>query len=180
MEPHGQSPWHSIEIPSYACLREAASAKAAKASEGYPPVAKSTEALNFGHGNHLNYRLTHSSTGRTRGLLRRWINNQSGYVSISFTLNLSLVSTVFRSLEKMSMIFEKGICAQVIFKTGRIPEGIYGLIRILLRFESIVFSVEWVGERSLPACIATHDGKGLDCPFGRIEYGDRACRKPLN
>jgi hypothetical protein len=34
MEPHGQSPWYLHEIPSYA-----------KASEGYPPVAKSAEAL---------------------------------------------------------------------------------------------------------------------------------------
>jgi len=34
MEPHGQSPWYFHEIPSYA-----------KASEGYPPVAKSAEAL---------------------------------------------------------------------------------------------------------------------------------------
>jgi len=33
MEPHGQSPWYLIEIPSYA-----------EASEGYPPVAKSAEA----------------------------------------------------------------------------------------------------------------------------------------
>jgi hypothetical protein len=33
MEPHGQSPWYLHEIPSYA-----------KASEGYPPVAKSAEA----------------------------------------------------------------------------------------------------------------------------------------
>jgi len=31
---HGQSPWYLHEIPSYA-----------KASEGYPPVAKSAEAL---------------------------------------------------------------------------------------------------------------------------------------
>jgi hypothetical protein len=34
MEPHGQSPWYLHELPSYA-----------KASEGYPPVAKSAEAL---------------------------------------------------------------------------------------------------------------------------------------
>ncbi len=42
MEPHGQARGTSSEIPS-----------AAKASEGCPPVAKSTEALSFGHGNHL-------------------------------------------------------------------------------------------------------------------------------
>jgi hypothetical protein len=33
MEPHGQSPWYLHRIPSYA-----------KASEGYPPSAKSAEA----------------------------------------------------------------------------------------------------------------------------------------
>jgi hypothetical protein len=33
MEPHGQSPWYLHYIPSYA-----------KASEGYPPIAKSAEA----------------------------------------------------------------------------------------------------------------------------------------
>jgi hypothetical protein len=33
MEPHGQSPWYLHYIPSYA-----------KASEGYPPTAKSAEA----------------------------------------------------------------------------------------------------------------------------------------
>jgi len=33
MEPHGRSPWYLHEIPSYA-----------KASEGYPPAAKSAEA----------------------------------------------------------------------------------------------------------------------------------------
>jgi hypothetical protein len=33
MEPHGQSPWYLHKIPSYA-----------KASEGYPPSAKSAEA----------------------------------------------------------------------------------------------------------------------------------------
>jgi hypothetical protein len=41
MEPHWQSPT-SIEIPSYA-----------KASEGYPPVVKSTEASSFEHTNNL-------------------------------------------------------------------------------------------------------------------------------
>ena len=34
MEPHGQSPWYLNKIPSYA-----------KASEGYPPSAKSAEAI---------------------------------------------------------------------------------------------------------------------------------------
>jgi hypothetical protein len=34
MEPHGQSPWYLHEIPSYACLRVAASAKAGQGSGG--------------------------------------------------------------------------------------------------------------------------------------------------
>ncbi len=37
MEPHGQSPWYLHHIPSYA-----------KASEGYPPTAKSAEAAMLG------------------------------------------------------------------------------------------------------------------------------------
>jgi len=37
MEPHGQSPWYLHYIPSYA-----------KASEGYPPTAKSAEAAMLG------------------------------------------------------------------------------------------------------------------------------------
>ena len=40
VEPHGQSPWYLYEIPSYA-----------KASEGYPPVAKSAGASMFRHMN---------------------------------------------------------------------------------------------------------------------------------
>ncbi|MGZ3525398.1 MAG: hypothetical protein ACXU9L_11455, partial [Thermodesulfobacteriota bacterium] len=40
--PTGKARGTSIEIPSYA-----------KASEGYPPVAKSTEASSFKHMNHL-------------------------------------------------------------------------------------------------------------------------------
>ena len=42
MEPHGQSPSSLHEIPSYA-----------KASEGYPPVAKSAKASMLGQMNHL-------------------------------------------------------------------------------------------------------------------------------
>ena len=34
MEPHGQSPWYLFDIPSYACLREAASAKAGQGFGG--------------------------------------------------------------------------------------------------------------------------------------------------
>jgi hypothetical protein len=40
MEPHGQSLWYLHEIPSYA-----------KASEGYPPVAKSAGASILRHMN---------------------------------------------------------------------------------------------------------------------------------
>ena len=42
MEPCGQSPWYLFGIPSYA-----------KASEGYPPVAKSAEASIFQRTNDL-------------------------------------------------------------------------------------------------------------------------------
>ena len=61
MEPHRQSPSYLYEIPSYA-----------KASEGYPPVAKSAGASIFRPMN-IKRRVTHSSTGKTRGLLRRRI-----------------------------------------------------------------------------------------------------------
>ena len=40
MEPHGPRPWYLHEIPF-----------SAKASEGYPPVAKSAEALILPHMN---------------------------------------------------------------------------------------------------------------------------------
>jgi len=40
MKPHGLCPWYFHEIPSYA-----------KASEGYPPAAKSAKALILGHMN---------------------------------------------------------------------------------------------------------------------------------
>ena len=86
MKPHGRSPWYLFDIPSYACLREAPPAKAlcggqalrqrqAKASEGYPPAAESTEASVFWPMN-SERSLTHSSAGKTRGLLRRWIKLQ--------------------------------------------------------------------------------------------------------
>ena len=61
MEPHGQGPWYLHEIPS-----------CAKASEGYPLVAKSAGASSFWHKND-SATLTHSFTGRARGLLRRRI-----------------------------------------------------------------------------------------------------------
>jgi len=47
-----------------------------KASEGYPPVAKSAEAVIPGSGL-APTPLTHSSTGRARGLLRRRIKIQN-------------------------------------------------------------------------------------------------------
>ena len=50
-----------MKIPSYA-----------KASEGYPPVAKSAEATSF-NTFRVETGVTHSSTGRTRGFLRRRI-----------------------------------------------------------------------------------------------------------
>ena len=61
--PTGKARGTSIEIPSYA-----------KASEGYPPVAKSTEASSFGHMNNLATSY-YSSMGKVRGLLRRWITS---------------------------------------------------------------------------------------------------------
>jgi hypothetical protein len=61
MELHGQGPWYLHEIPS-----------CAKASEGYPLVAKSAGASSFWHKND-SATLTHSFTGRARGLLRRRI-----------------------------------------------------------------------------------------------------------
>jgi len=50
-----------MKIPSYA-----------KASEGYPPLAKSAEATSF-NTSIVEAQVTHSSTGRARGLLRRRI-----------------------------------------------------------------------------------------------------------
>jgi hypothetical protein len=61
MEPHGQGPWYLHEIP--AC---------AKASEGYPLVAKSAGASSFWHKND-SATLMHSFTRRARGFLRRRI-----------------------------------------------------------------------------------------------------------
>jgi len=51
------------KIPSYA-----------EASEGYPPPAKSAEATSF-DTSRVEAQVTHSSTGRARGLLRRRINS---------------------------------------------------------------------------------------------------------
>jgi hypothetical protein len=45
MEPHGQSPWYLHEIPSYAKALACQRTCSASRSEGYPPVAKSAEAL---------------------------------------------------------------------------------------------------------------------------------------
>jgi hypothetical protein len=61
MEPHGQSPWYLHKIPSYA-----------KASEGYPPSAKSAKAaiLQLMNNSGTVYAFTH---GKARGLLRRRI-----------------------------------------------------------------------------------------------------------
>ena len=62
MEPHGQSPWYLHKIPSYA-----------KASEGYPPSAKSAEAAILQLMNIILAQFTLSSTGKARGRLRRRI-----------------------------------------------------------------------------------------------------------
>ena len=45
MEPTGQARGTSTRIPSYAPGAEALRGAGAKASEGYPPVAKSAEAV---------------------------------------------------------------------------------------------------------------------------------------
>ena len=58
MEPHGQSPWYLDKIPS-----------CAKASDGYPPSAKSAEAATLQLMN---------NSGTARGLLRRRINDMPG------------------------------------------------------------------------------------------------------
>jgi hypothetical protein len=52
MEPHGQNPWYLHKIPSYA-----------KASEGYPPSAKSAEAAILEAMNHSDivYAFIHGS-----------------------------------------------------------------------------------------------------------------------
>jgi hypothetical protein len=64
MEPHGQSPCLHAEVPAFAeMFRAGVSARRrgtsveipsyGKASEGYPPVAKSTEASSFEHMNNI-------------------------------------------------------------------------------------------------------------------------------
>jgi len=69
MEPHGLSPWGSTKIPSYA-----------KAPEGYPPLAKSAEATSF-NTSRVEAQVTHSPTGRARGLLRRRIRGH-GFIRV--------------------------------------------------------------------------------------------------
>jgi len=60
--PTGEARGTSIEIPSYANpLRQGYGGQ--EASEGYPPVAKSTEASSHEHMNNL-LPLTHLSTGK--------------------------------------------------------------------------------------------------------------------
>src|SRR5512136_1062963 len=73
MEPHGQSPWYLHYIPSYAPSTNALRYARTTASEGYPSVAKSAEAA-LPRLRIAQIRITHSSTGRARGLLRRRIN----------------------------------------------------------------------------------------------------------
>jgi len=46
MEPHGQSPWYLHEIPSYACLRGAASAKAGQGFGGLSASGEIRRSIN--------------------------------------------------------------------------------------------------------------------------------------
>ena len=79
MEPHGLSPWYLLKkYPPTPLGAEALRCAGAKASEGYPPLAKSAEATSF-DTSRVEAQVTHSSTGRARGLLRR---------RIKFTRNL--------------------------------------------------------------------------------------------
>jgi len=73
MEPHGLSPWYlHKKYPPTPLGAEALRCAGTKASEGYPPLAKSAEATSF-DTSRVEAQVTHSSTGRARGLLRRRI-----------------------------------------------------------------------------------------------------------
>jgi hypothetical protein len=73
MEPHGLSPWYlHKKYPPTPLGAETLRCVGAKASEGYPPLAKSAEATSF-DTSRVEAQVTHSSTGRARGLLRRRI-----------------------------------------------------------------------------------------------------------
>jgi len=70
MEPHGLSPWYLQENTLLPPLgAEALRCAGAKASEGYPPPAKSAEATSF-NASRVEAQVTHSSTGRAHGFLR--------------------------------------------------------------------------------------------------------------
>jgi hypothetical protein len=86
---HGLERWNQIdgapraepvvppqEYPPTPLGVEAPRCEGTKASEGYPPVAKSAEAVILGSGL-AQTSLTHSSTGRARGLLRRRIKGSA-------------------------------------------------------------------------------------------------------
>jgi len=62
----------SMKYPPTPLDAQAVRCARAKASEGYPPVAKSAEAAIPGSGL-VQIPLTHSSTGKARGFLRRRI-----------------------------------------------------------------------------------------------------------
>ena len=92
--PTGQARGTSTRIPSYAPGRRSAPAFAKPATAGvgrsvrrrqgfggYPPLAKSAEATNL-NTSRLEAQVTHSSTGRARGLLRRR-TKKTPYISSS-------------------------------------------------------------------------------------------------
>ena len=73
MKPHGLSPWRPNKgYPPTFLGAEALRCVGTKASEGYPPVAESAEATSF-NTQRFDTRVTHSSTGKACGLLRRRI-----------------------------------------------------------------------------------------------------------
>src|SRR3990170_2451122 len=82
--PTGLARGTSTRTPSYA-----------KASEGYPPLAKSAEATSF-NTCRVKARVTHSSTGRAHGLLRRRIKpNVEGNPTYSFNIGFHISLFLF-------------------------------------------------------------------------------------
>jgi len=66
-----------LKIPSYAnLLRQGCGGQ--EASEGYPPVAKSTEASSFEHMNNSAAFYAFFHPAERDGLLRRWITLKNG------------------------------------------------------------------------------------------------------
>ncbi len=94
MEPDGQSPRYPHYIPSYA-----------KASEGYPPSAKSAEAAILQLMNN-SCPTTHSSTGKARGLLRRRINSTGTVLLLlaAATVGIGLLYSLDRKLFDLALL----------------------------------------------------------------------------